>query len=273
MQIRNIEAETGAKVIDRSALILDIFAGRAESTEGKLQVELAQLKYALPRLIGSGGKLSKMRAGIGMRGPGETKLETDRRLVHRRIFELGERIKKLEAERDLRRRKRAETQVKSVALVGYTNAGKSTILNALSGEKTLAKDMLFATLDPLTRKVYAGEGRYYVLTDTVGFIHRLPHEFIDAFSSTLEEARAADILLHVMDAASPNLLHEHDVVMGVLDRLKVKDKTVVSVYNKTDKAQGDAVYPKNGLSVRVSALTGENMDGLKRLIEQVLFET
>lgn len=272
-QLRNLSDNLDVKVIDRYALILDIFAARAKSSEGKLQVELAQLKYSLPRLIGSGGKMSKYGGGIGMRGPGEKKLETDRRSLRGRISDLEKRLGELEKQRDLRRGNRKNGGVKTVALVGYTNAGKSTVMNVLSGSGDTPMDQLFATLDPITRKVYAGEGKSYVLTDTVGFISRLPHEFIKAFGSTLEEARTADLLLHIVDASDPMMDEHIDVVRSVIDSLGAKDTPVITVFNKIDKAEipiGD--MPFSAQSVRISAKTNENVDKLKELIAKVLYK-
>lgn len=273
IQIKNLEQELYIKVIDRSNLILDIFASRASSLEGKLQVELAQLKYSLPKLLGAGGQMDRLRQGIGMRGPGEKKLETDRRRIKDQILDLEKKIQKLEKERDLRRSKRAKTYIPSVALVGYTNAGKSTIVNLLSGSDVLAENKLFATLDPVTRKVFSQNNGYYVITDTVGFIRKLPHEFIDAFKSTLEEAVQADVILHIMDFSSPNLTLQYQVVMDVLQKIGAGDKKAINVYNKVDIADKNRLdIPTINNSVYISAKTGEGVDVLKEMIAQVLFK-
>lgn len=271
IMVKNLENELNVKVIDRSSLILDIFAARAQSMEGKLQVELAQLKYSLPKLLNAGEKMDRLRQGIGMRGPGEKKLETDRRRIKNRIAELEEKLQKLEKERDLRRSKRAKSMIPTVALVGYTNAGKSTLMNLLSGADVLAEDKLFATLDPVTRKVYTPYG-YYTLTDTVGFIRKLPHEFIEAFKSTLEEAVQADLILHVMDYSDPNLNLQYDAVIDVLEKIGASQKPVINVYNKIDKADGERLdIPAVNNAVFISALTGQGVEQLKELIAKMIF--
>lgn len=273
IQIKNLENELNVKVIDRSNLILDIFASRASSLEGKLQVELAQLKYSLPKLLGAGGQMDRLRQGIGMRGPGEKKLETDRRRIKEQISDLENKIQKLEKERDLRRSKRAKTYIPSAALVGYTNAGKSTIMNLLSGSDVLAENKLFATLDPVTRKVYCQDKGYYVITDTVGFIRKLPHEFIEAFKSTLEEAVQADIILHIMDFSSPNLTLQYQVVMDVLQKIGAGNKKVINVYNKIDVGDKNRLdIPVINNTVYISAKTGEGIEALKEIISKELFD-
>lgn len=267
VQVKNLEAALGVKVIDRPVLILDIFAGRATSSEGKLQVELAQLKYNLPRLIGIGGRMDKLRSGIGMRGPGEKKLEVDRRIIRTRVQDIEKRIKNLQAERDLRREKRKNSKTFSVALVGYTNSGKSTLMNALSNSNVLAEDKLFATLDPVTRLVKLDKKREFLLTDTVGFVSRLPHEFIDAFSSTLEEAKYADLLLHVMDASGTDLNLQYRVVEEVLKKIGAANKPVINIYNKCDKrAEPQEQLPTTHNTVQISALKGDNLDTLINMI-------
>ncbi|NLC16967.1 MAG: GTPase HflX [Clostridiales bacterium] len=270
IMIKNLEKELNVKVIDRFNLILDIFAARAQSAEGKLQVELAQLKYSLPKLLNTGIKMDRLRQGIGMRGPGEKKLETDRRRIKARIKDLEARLQKLKKERDLRRAKRAKSAIPTVALVGYTNAGKSTIMNLLSGANVLAEDKLFATLDPVTRKVYTPNG-YYTLTDTVGFIRNLPHEFIDAFKSTLEEAVQADLILHVMDYSDPNLFSQYEAVIDVLAKIGAAYKPVINIYNKIDIAEDRLDIPATSNSVFISALTGQGVANLKALISNKLF--
>lgn len=264
LQQRNLEEELGIKVIDRSGLILDIFASRATSLEGMLQVELAQLKYNLPRLIGMGGDMGRFRNGIGMRGPGEKKLELDRRRIKEQINDLERRIEKLGKERDLRRKNRFSQP--SVALVGYTNAGKSTLMNLLSRSDVLAEDKLFATLDPVTRKVYAAEKKFYLLTDTVGFIRKLPHQFIEAFKSTLEEAVYADVLVHVMDASNPNLFNQYKVVCEVLESIGAGNKPMINVYNKMDKVNSNELTVPVISGVYISAKTGQGIEELKKEI-------
>lgn len=269
-QTRNLTDFLECKVIDRSCLILDIFAKRATTLEGKLQVELAQLKYNLPRLVGVSGRMAKFGGGIGMRGPGEKKLEVDKRIIAKQIDDLTKRLTKLGEERDLRRAKRESSEIKTVSLVGYTNAGKSTIMNVLAKSHVLSEDKLFATLDPVTRRVYVDNDTEYLLTDTVGFVDKLPHEFINAFSSTLEEAKTADLLLHVLDASSQNLCVQYDVVLDVLNKLGIVDKNIITIYNKIDKAS-EFVAPTNQDVIEVSAKNGKNIDKLKELIISKLY--
>ena len=270
-QIRNLEEALGVKVIDRTALILDIFAGRAQSSEGRMQVELAQLKYRLPRLQGMGPQYSRQTGGIGTRGPGEKKLEIDRRRIRRRIHELQTQIAQMKDQRLLRRGKREKRGVPVVALVGYTNAGKSTLFNALSNSGVLVEDKLFATLDPTTRRIPLPSEQPVLITDTVGFIHKLPHDLVDAFRSTLEEAVHAQLILHVVDAASPQCHAQMRVADEVLKSLNVKDTPIITVYNKMD-AIGDAFMPKeNGQSVLVSALNKKGLDALLQRMEDILF--
>ncbi|WP_027406780.1 GTPase HflX [Anaerovibrio sp. RM50] len=234
-QQRNLELSTGLRVVDRTALILDIFAQRARSSAGKLQVELAQLKYNLPRLGGQGLVMSRLGGGIGTRGPGETKLEMDRRRIHGRIHDLEEQLKKLKNQRKLHRNQRKQSRLASAALVGYTNAGKSTILNALSDSDVLAEDKLFATLDPTTRLVDLDEKLQILLTDTVGFIQKLPHTLVSAFQATLEETTEADLLVHVVDASDPNYELQIKAVIKVLDEIGAKEKPAIFVFNKADR--------------------------------------
>jgi GTP-binding protein HflX len=271
VQQKNLEDAFGVKVVDRGMLILDIFAGRATSQEGKLQVELAQLKYTLPRLLGAGGRKDKLRAGIGMRGPGEKKLETDRRRIRQSVDDLEARLEKLKQERDLRRNRRV-THEKTVAIIGYTNAGKSTLMNLLAKSDVLAENKLFATLDPVTRKVFVDEKRHFLLTDTVGFIRRLPHEFVEAFQSTLEEARYADLLVHVMDASNPSLCKHYEVVQEVLQKLGASDKPVLNVYNKMDRVTDAPVLPVTVGAVKISCATGQGVETLKQRIIGRLYQ-
>ncbi len=261
VQIRNLESVLGQRVIDRTALILDIFASRAQSREGKLQVELAQLKYRLPRPIGARDSLSRQAGGIGTRGPGEKKLETDRRRIRRHIFELQQELENVAKQRELRRGKRMKSALPNIALVGYTNAGKSTLLNQLSGSDVLAKDMLFATLDPVTRQVTWPNVGQVLISDTVGFINKLPHDLINAFRSTLEEAIYADVIIHVVDASSPIRDEQMKVVDEVLDSLNIDAETpMIIAYNKIDRCQGIENDEKN--AVYLSAKTGQGIDAL-----------
>lgn len=266
VQARNLETITGVRVIDRTALILDIFARHAQSREGKLQVELAQLKYELPRIFGQGKDLSRQGSGTIARGPGETKLESDKRRIRRRIYELGEELKAVEKQRGLRRERRQKEAVARVALVGYTNAGKSTLLNALTGAGVLAEDKLFATLDPVVRQVALPNGSQALLSDTVGFINKLPHELVQAFHSTLEEVRQADLILHVVDVSADYYPTQMQVVEEVLASLGAGDIPCIRVYNKADQAQGP--LPQDG--VAISALKGTGLDGLLVAVEKAL---
>lgn len=266
VQTRNLEAITGVRVIDRTALILDIFARHAQSREGKLQVELAQLKYELPRIFGQGKDLSRQGSGTIARGPGETKLESDKRRIRRRIYELGEELKTVEKQRGLRRERRQKEAVARIALVGYTNAGKSTLLNALTGAGVLAEDKLFATLDPVVRQVALPNGSQALLSDTVGFINKLPHELVTAFHSTLEEVRQADLILHVVDVSAGYYPSQMQVVEEVLASLGAGDIPCIRVYNKADQAQGP--LPQDG--VAISALRGTGLEALLQAVEQAL---
>ena len=269
IQIRNLEDIFGAPVIDRTMLILDIFATRATTREGKLQVELAQLKYRLPRLLGAGVVMSRQGAsGVGMRGPGEKKLEIDRRRIRRRIFELQEELNEVEKQRGLRRVSRKKHSVPVVALVGYTNAGKSTLLNALSGSDVLAEDKLFATLDPVVRKLMLPNGTECLLSDTVGFINKLPHDLVQAFHSTLEEVRDADLILHVIDSACEYYDVQMRVVEQVLTELGAGDIPTLEVYNKIDL---ENAAPQNKTDdVQISAACGDGLDELLLRIEMLL---
>lgn len=264
-QQKNIETITDVRVIDRTTLILDIFAGRALSGEGKLQVELAQLKYALPRLGGKGASMSRLGGGIGTRGPGETKLETDRRHIRRRISALTEDLKALDERRTRHRERRKKDGVVTVALVGYTNAGKSTLMNTLTDAGVLAENKLFATLDPTARALTLPDGNSVLLIDTVGFIRRLPHKLVEAFKSTLDEAVDANVILNICDASSDECSEHYRVTNELLEELGCGDKPTITVLNKCDLAN-DISIPLVGNVVRVSAKTGE---GLPLLLEKI----
>lgn len=268
VQLRNLEELLGRPVVDRTTLILDIFAGRAQTREGKLQVELAQLNYRLPRLSGQGTFLSRLGGGIGTRGPGEKKLEIDRRRIRRRIYELEQELKEIVSQRALRRERRQKNALPLVALVGYTNAGKSTLLNAISGSSVLAEDKLFATLDPVVRKVELPEGTQVLFSDTVGFINKLPHELVRAFHATLEEVSQADLILHVADCSSPYFDVQMGVVEDVLCQLGAGDTPRINVYNKIDREE--ALPGKRGNSISISAREGTGIAALLTLVEQTL---
>ncbi len=267
-QIRNLEETIGARVIDRTALILDIFAARAKSREGALQVELAQQKYRLPRLAGTGTALSRLGGGIGTRGPGETKLQTDRRHILRRIHYLEEELAEVAKRRDMMRSDRAKRNMPVVALVGYTNAGKSTLLNSLCGADVFAENMLFATLDPSVRGMVDSDGREYLMVDTVGFIRKLPHTLIEAFKSTLEEAAEADLLLHVAESDAPDLEDKINVVNEILGQIGAGDKPRILVLNKTDKAGAVKDMPR-GEALSVICTDAVNGTGIEHLREAV----
>lgn len=269
VQIRNIEDLTGVRVIDRTTLILDIFAGRARSSEGKLQVELAQLKYSLPRLSGKGTALSRLGGGIGTRGPGETKLETDRRHIRFRIQNLKAELDKVEKRRVAMHQRRKKNGALCVAIVGYTNAGKSTLMNKLTDAGVLQEDKLFATLDPTARKLVLPDGRQIMLVDTVGLVRRLPHQLVDAFRSTLEEAVWADVILNVCDASSDECAEHIKVTESVLSDLGCSGKPIINVLNKCDKpTELDFDFFEN--SVKISAATGDGIDSLLTAIENAL---
>lgn len=273
-QQRNIEQAMGVRVLDRTALILDIFAQRAHTNEGKLQVELAQLQYTLPRIMGKGLSLSRLGGGIGTRGPGETKLEVDRRRIRDRIAYIKGCISKVKNVRTLQRSGRAKASVPTVSLVGYTNAGKSTLLNTLTNSDIYAQDQLFATLDPTTRQLELPNKQQAILTDTVGFIQRLPHQLVAAFQSTLEEVVEADVLLHVIDVSHELYKEQANAVYHVLEELGAKDKTIITVYNKIDKLpEGSALaerLEKEENSICISAKARLNLDGLLALIAENL---
>lgn len=268
IQLRNIERVLGCKVIDRSMLILDIFARHAVTREGKIQVELAQLKYMLPRLLGMGTALSRLGAGIGTRGPGETKLESDRRHIRRRIGHLQAELKEIKSHRDLLRRRREKEEVPVAALVGYTNAGKSTLLNAMTGAQVLAADKLFATLDPTIRALPLPDGREPLLVDTVGFIRKLPHHLIEAFKSTLEEAVYADLLVIVIDSASEEYERHIQVVNGILNDIGASGKPTIYLFNKIDQKPENVVLPSHipGADA-VLEVSAKTEIGLTRFIE------
>ena len=264
-QQKNLEQALGVRVIDRTQLILDIFARRAQTAEGKLQVELAQMKYRLPRLAGSSQSLSRLGGGIGTRGPGETRLETDRRHIRKRIDDLTKELNELTRQRGMRRARRTKMGETIVALVGYTNAGKSTLLNAMSGSDVLVEDKLFATLDPVIRQVALPDNNKCMMVDTVGFIRKLPHTLVEAFKSTLEEALSADLLLIVSDLSSPFYKQQREVVYDVLNQLGAHGKPVLEVLNKCDKAEiGTVIEPAD--AVMIAAATGYGLENLKNAI-------
>ncbi len=269
-QLRSIEKATDVRVIDRTTLILDIFADRARSNEGKLQVELAQLKYSLPRLMGQGTKLSRLGAGIGTRGPGETKLETDRRHIRRRIKALEDELEALEKRRSLARARRDKDGVETVVIVGYTNAGKSTLMNTLTEAGVLAQDKLFATLDPTSRALILPDGRKVMLIDTVGFIRRLPHNLVEAFKSTLEEAVCAKVILNVCDASDPKCSEHLQVTDDLLEELGCSGKPVIPVFNKCDLPEADTDVIRRPGAVMISALEGKGLDELLEAVSKAL---
>lgn len=273
VQVRNIEDETDVRVVDRTTLILDIFAKRAVSAEGKVQVELAQLKYALPRLSGKGTSLSRLGGGIGTRGPGETKLETDRRHIRRRIQFLSENLAKMEKRRLAVHERRSKNGVEAVAIVGYTNAGKSTLMNRLTNAGVLEEDKLFATLDPTARKLILPSGRQVMIVDTVGLVRRLPHQLVEAFKSTLEEALWADVILNVCDASSEECSRHIAVTNDLLSSLGCDGKPIINVLNKCDKVPDILNFPLIEGSVHISAKTGYGINTLLEKIEQAFPET
>ena len=274
VQMKNLQDELGVKVMDRTLLILDIFAARASTSEGKIQVELAQLKYRQTRLAGFGTALSRLGGGIGTRGPGEKKPEMDRRLIKNRISQLNRELKEVKRHREVTRSQRRKNRVPVAAIVGYTNAGKSTLLKYLTGAEILTEDRLFATLDPTTRSLRMPGGQEILLTDTVGFIRKLPHHLVEAFKSTLEEAKYADIILHVADASNPQVDEQIFTVYETLNDLKVGDKPVITVFNKQDKLEGSQIIRdfRADYTVKISAKTGEGIPELTETIEAVLRE-
>ena len=272
-QLRNLEDLLDTKVMDRTMVILDIFAKRATTSEGKIQVELAQLKFSSARLVGLRSSLSRLGGGIGTRGPGEKKLEMDRRLIHERISQLKAELKKVENHRELIRKSRDENLAFNVAIVGYTNAGKSTLLNKLTDANILAEDKLFATLDPTTRKLKLGSGQEILVTDTVGFIRKLPHHLIEAFKSTLEEAKYANLLIHMVDASNEEASSQMLVVYDTLRSLDVVDKDIITVFNKTDLMEENMELPRDFHAdkvLKMSAKTGEGIEDLKKTVEDIL---
>lgn len=273
-QMNNLSDALEIKVMDRTLLILDIFAARANTNEGKIQVELAQLRYRSSRLSGLGNALSRLGGGIGTRGPGETKLEMDRRIIHERIGQLKHELEAVVTHRELTRSQRSRSNIPVVAIVGYTNAGKSTLLNTLTGAGILAENKLFATLDPTTRGLVLESGQQILLTDTVGFISKLPHHLVEAFKSTLEEAVYADIILHVVDASNPAMDSQMYVVYDTLEKLGAGDKPIITAFNKIEIAGNKVLKDfKADKTVNISALHGDGLTELKDTIEEVLRES
>ena len=272
VQLKNLEQELGCKIIDRTLLILDIFAARAVSSEGKIQVELAQLKYIASRLIGLGNSLSRLGGGIGTRGPGEKKLEMDRRLIRERISRLKKELREVEQHRELIRTQRKDSNLKVAALVGYTSAGKSSLENALTGAGILEDAMLFSTLDTTTRALELEGKQQVLLTDTVGFIRKLPHHLIEAFKSTLEEAKYADIIIHVVDASNPQMDTQMYVVYDTLRQLGVEGKPVITLFNKQDKLESPQMFRDlhADYTFAVSAKTGQGLDELKGALLDII---
>ena len=272
-QMNNLEHELECKVMDRTLLILDIFAKHATTSEGKIQVELAQLRYRSARLVGLRASLSRLGGGIGTRGPGEKKLETDRRLIRKRITALKEELQQVERHRELIRSNRSRGKMKTAAIVGYTNAGKSTLLNTLTGSEVLSEDKLFATLDPTTRVLTLDDGQQILLTDTVGFIRKLPHNLVEAFKSTLEEAKYADYILHVVDASNPQAELQMQVVYETLRDLGALGKKTITLFNKQDLAEIRQIRDfRADRTIKISAKTGDGLAELKEFLSQLLAE-
>ncbi len=271
-QVRNLSSKLQARVIDRTQLILDIFATRANSKEGKLQVELAQLQYLLPRLTGKGIELSRLGGGIGTRGPGETKLETDRRHIHKRIDDIKNQLSVIVQHRERYRERRKKNNTYQIALVGYTNAGKSTLFNRLTEADSFEENLLFATLDPMTRKMILPCGLTTLLTDTVGFIQDLPTSLIAAFRSTLEEVKEADLIVHVVDSSNPDYFNHEKTVVKLLDELGVESIPILTLYNKKDKVHPDFVPSSKSKSILVSAFEENDLILIKTRIEDSMIE-
>lgn len=273
-QLKNLEEALKTKVMDRTLIILDIFAARASTSEGKIQVELAQLKYRLSRLSGLGRSLSRLGGGIGTRGPGEKKLEMDRRLINSRVAQLNRELKEVQRHREVNRQQRKRSGIPVVAVVGYTNAGKSTLLNHLTNAEVLEEDKLFATLDPTTRILELTNNQKVLMTDTVGFIRKLPHHLIDAFRSTLEEAKYADIILHVVDASNPQMDKQMYIVYDTLRNLEVEGKKIITAFNKTDRiGQPEPLHDfRAERTVHISAKYGDGLEDLKNILEEILRE-
>ncbi len=273
-QLKNLEEALKTKVMDRTLIILDIFAARASTSEGKIQVELAQLKYRLSRLSGLGRSLSRLGGGIGTRGPGEKKLEMDRRLINSRVAQLNRELKEVQRHREVNRQQRKRSGIPVVAVVGYTNAGKSTLLNHLTNAEVLEEDKLFATLDPTTRILELTNNQKVLVTDTVGFIRKLPHHLIDAFRSTLEEAKYADIILHVVDASNPQMDKQMYIVYDTLRNLEVEGKKIITAFNKTDRiGQPEPLHDfRAERTVHISAKYGDGLEDLKNILEEILRE-
>lgn len=271
-QIRNLEEALDLKIMDRTLVILDIFSKRALTKEGMIQVELAQLKYRSSRLVGLRSSLSRLGGGIGSKGPGEKKLELDRRLIRNRIAQLSKELEEVKMHREVQRKQRSKNLIPVVCIVGYTNAGKSTLLNRLTQAGVLEEDQLFATLDPTTRKLELESGQEIMLTDTVGFIRKLPHHLVDAFRSTLEEAKYSDLILHVVDMSNPQMDQQMEAVYETLDRLDIRDKTIITVFNKQDKVEKLQIIKdaKADRTVRISAKKEEGFEELLQTIEEIL---
>lgn len=271
-QLKNLEDELNTKVMDRTMVILDIFAARANTSEGKIQVEMAQLKYRMTRLSGFGKALSRLGGGIGTRGPGEKKIETDRRIIRERISRLSVQLKEIEQHRQTIRKKRKNISTPIAAIVGYTNAGKSTLLNKLTDAGVLSEDKLFATLDPTTRALIIPDGEKVLLTDTVGFIRKLPHHLIEAFKSTLQEAKFADIIIHVVDSSNPDMDKHIKTVYEILESLEVGDKPIITLYNKSDLVQSNicGIDPKAKQTIKISAKTGEGLDIFLKELQNII---
>ncbi len=273
-QLRNMEESLNCKIMDRTLIILDIFAARACTSEGKIQVELAQLRYRLSRLTGLGISLSRLGGGIGTRGPGEKKLEMDRRLIKTRLSQLKRELKEVQQHREITRSQRSRNQVKVAAIVGYTNAGKSTLLNKLTNANVLEEEKLFATLDPTTRNWKLDSGQELLLTDTVGFIRKLPHHLIEAFRSTLEEAKYADFIIHVVDASNPQREKQMHILYETLTNLGITGKKIITLFNKQDKVEHEEILRdfRADKTLKISAVTGQGLDELENVMEEALRE-